>query len=163
MQAAQFLLSRGADASVVTDEGLTPLHGLSLHRDDDVSGKMADFTKHLISCGVNPEARARLVGPVKTIIPFRGLPWGYRLRDAMADPSTHKMVIQPAMEPLYWAAERGAVGVIKALLAHGVDVSSMDDDGISPTRMAAESIFLKRQPEVVDNIIKLLLAAGAGF
>ncbi|KAL7946099.1 ankyrin repeat protein [Trichoderma barbatum] len=164
IQAAQFLLSRGADVSIMTDEGWTPLHGLSLHRDGDVSGKVADLTRTLISCGVNPEARARLLSPAsKAIVHSLGLPWGYRLRDAMEDPSTHKMVIQPGLAPLYWAAERGAVGVIKALLVHGVDVSSMDEDGMSPTRMAADSKFLERQPELMDSIMGLLLAAGAGY
>ncbi|PNP52667.1 hypothetical protein THARTR1_06832 [Trichoderma harzianum] len=164
IQAAQFLLSRGADANIVTNEGLTPLHVLSLHRDIDVNGKMADFTKQLLSCGINPEARAHLLSPdSKTIAPSLGFPWGHRVRDVMADPPTHRMVIQPALAPLYWAAERGAVGVIKALLAHGVDVSSMDDQGISAARMAAKSKFLERQPEFVETIIGLLLAAGAGF
>ncbi|KAL6818492.1 ankyrin repeat protein [Trichoderma sp. SZMC 28013] len=164
IKAAQFLLSHGADASTVTEEGLTPLHVLSLHHDNDVNGKMADFTKQLLSCGIDPEARARLLSPnSRTIAPLLGFPWGYRARGVMADPPIHNMVIQPALAPLYWAAERGAVGVIKALLAHGVDVSSMDDQGISATRMAAESKFLERQPELVDTIIRLLLAAGAGF
>ncbi|OPB46967.1 hypothetical protein A0O28_0070910 [Trichoderma guizhouense] len=161
MQAAQFLLSHGADTGTVTEEGLTPLHVLSLHRDKDVNGKVADLTRKLISRGVNPEARARLLSPdSKTIAPCLGLPWGHRIRGVM---TTHNMVIQPALAPLYWAAQRGAVGVIKALLAHGVDVSSMDDQGISTTRMAANSKFLERQPELVETIIGLLLAAGAGF
>ncbi|KAL6816165.1 ankyrin repeat protein [Trichoderma camerunense] len=164
IQAAQFLLSHGADTSTVTEEGLTPLHVLSLHSDSDVNGKMADLTRKLISRGVDPEARARLLSPEsKAIAPSLGLPWGHRIRGVMANPPTHNMVIQPALAPLYWAAERGAVGVIKALLAHGVDVSSMDDQGISATRMAAESKFMKWQPELADTIIKLLLAAGAGF
>ncbi|KAJ4855051.1 ankyrin repeats (many copies) domain-containing protein [Trichoderma breve] len=164
IKAAQFLLSHDADTGTVTEEGLTPLHVLSLHRDKDVNGKMADLTRKLISRGVNPEARARLLIPdSKTIAPCLGLPWGHRIRGVMTDPSTHNMVIQPALAPLYWAAQRGAVGVIKVLLAHGVDVSSMDDQGISATRMAANSKFLERQPELVETIIGLLLAAGAGF
>ncbi|KAM6486056.1 ankyrin repeat protein [Trichoderma sp. SZMC 28011] len=164
IQAAHFLLSHGADTSTVTEEGLTPLHVLSLHRDKDVNGKMADLTRKLISRGVDPEARARLLSrDSKTIAPCLGLPWGHRIRGVMTDPPTHNMVIQPALAPLYWAAQRGAVGVIKALLAHGVDVSSMDDQGISATRMAANSKFLERQPELVETIIELLLAAGAGF
>ncbi|KAL7911918.1 ankyrin repeat protein [Trichoderma velutinum] len=164
IQAAQFLLSHGADASTVTEEGLTPLHVLSLHRDKDVNGKVADFAKQLISCGINPEARARLLSPdSRTIASFLRFPWGSRVRHAIAHPPTHNMIPQPALAPLYWAAERGAVGVIKALLAHGVDFSSMDDEGISAARMAAESKFLVRQPELVDTIIGLLLAAGGGF
>lgn len=164
MRAAQCLLSHGADASITTDEGWTPLHGLSLHRYDDVSGKAEDLTKNLISRGVSPEARARLLSPdSKNTVPLLGLPWGYRLRDTMARPQTKKMIIRPVLTPIYWAAERGAIGVIKALLAHGVDVSLMDEDGISPARMAAESKFLEKQPDLVDKIVELLLAAGAGF
>ncbi|KAH0526596.1 hypothetical protein TsFJ059_009897 [Trichoderma semiorbis] len=160
------LLEKGADPNKTdgSEEGLTPLHVLSLHRDKDVNGKMADLTRKLISRGINPEARARLLSPdIRTIAPSLGFPWGYRARGVMADPSTHNMVIQPALAPLYWAAQRGAVGVVKALLAHGVDVSSMDDQGISATRMAANSKFLERQPELVETIIGLLLAAGGGF
>jgi ankyrin repeat protein len=92
MQAAQYLLSHGTDASIATDEGWTPLYVLALHCDQsdiDVSGKVADDTRDLISRGANPEARARLLSPDATtfIFPF-SLPWGYRLRKAMADSST---------------------------------------------------------------------------
>ncbi|KAL5317168.1 hypothetical protein ACEPPN_014263 [Leptodophora sp. 'Broadleaf-Isolate-01'] len=168
MRVARFLLSHCADGNVTTDEGWTPLHGLALHCDPDASGKAADLTNDLIACGVNPEARACLLSPTaESVLPSLGLPWGYRLRGAMVDPSAEKnrMVILPALTPIYWAAQRGALGVIRTLLAHGVDVSSMDVDGISisPARMAAESKFLERQPVLVDNIIGLLLAAGAGF
>lgn len=73
---------------VSTDEGWTPLHGLALHCDPDVRGKAADLTKDLISHGADPEARAPLLSPdAKKVVPSLGLPWGYRLRDAMADPS----------------------------------------------------------------------------
>lgn len=165
MQAAQWLVSHGADASITTNEGLTLLHGLALYRNDDVSGRAADFTKNLISRGVNPEARAPLLSPdPKQVIPSAGLPWGYRFRDTIADPSTQRMVVRPDLTPIYWAAERGALGVIKALLAHGVNVSSTDVvDGMSPARMAAESKFLEGKLELVDTIIELLLAAGSGF
>lgn len=166
MRAARYLLSHGADANVATDEGWTPLHGLALHCDPDTSGVAADLTNDMIARGVNPEARARLLSPAADlVVPSLGLPWGYRLRRAMADPSTQRMVIRPALTPLYWAAERGAVGVVRTLLVHGVDVSSVDVDGISisPARMAAESKFLARQPGIVDNLIEILLAAGAGF
>ncbi|KAH6608263.1 ankyrin repeat [Trichoderma cornu-damae] len=164
MRAAQCLLSHGADASIVTEEGWTPLHGLALHCDDDVMGRAADLAKDLISRGVDPEARAPLLSPgAREAVPSLSLPWGYRLRDAMANPATQKTIVRPGLTPLYWAAERGAVGVVRALLAHGVDVSSTGVDGISPTRMAAESKFLKKRPELVDDLIGLLLAAGAGF
>ncbi|KAK1994858.1 ankyrin repeat protein [Colletotrichum falcatum] len=164
MRAARFLLSHAADVNVTTDEGWTPLHGLALHCDPDESGEVADLANDLIARGVDPEGLAPLLSPcANKVVPSLGLPWGYRLRGAIADPSSQEMVIRPSLTALYWAAERGAIGVLKALLAHGVDISSANADDISPTRMAAESKFLQRKPEIVDNLIELLLAAGAGF
>lgn len=78
----------------------------------------------------------------------------------MANPSAWEMAIRHDMTPLHWAAERGAVGVIKALLAKGVDVSSMDVDGALPARMAVESKIMKTQASAADNIINLLVGAG---
>ncbi|RYP26125.1 hypothetical protein DL767_008165 [Monosporascus sp. MG133] len=157
------LLSHGADPSIMTNEGWTPLHVLALHCDLDVTGKAAELAKHLISRGVDPEARAPLLSPGnREVVPSLGMPWGYRLRDMMADPSAQRMVIRHDLMPLHWAAERGAVGVIRALLANGVNVSSMDVGGISPARMAAESKFLERRTGLVDSIIDLLVGAGAG-
>lgn len=80
----------------------------------------------------------------------------------MANPSTTKRVVGPRLSVLSWAAQRGAVGVVKALLAHGVDVS-MDGGELAPARLAAESQYLRRMPELADRIIKLLLDAVAGF
>ncbi|RYO92561.1 hypothetical protein DL766_002358 [Monosporascus sp. MC13-8B] len=157
VRAAYHILSHGADPSITTNEGWTPLHVLALHCDLDVTGKAAELAKHLISRGADPEARAPLLSPGnRQVVPSLGMPWGYRLRDAMADPSAQRMVIRHDLTPLHWAAERGAVGVIRALLANGVNVSSMDVDGISPARMAAESKFLERRTDLVDTIIDLL-------
>lgn len=141
-----------------------PLHVLALHCDLDASGKTAKLAKHLISCGGNPEARAPLLSPGDgVVVPALGVPWGRRLPAAMADPSAQRMVIRHDLMPLHWAAERGAVGVIRALLASGVNVSSMDVDAISPASMAAESKFLARRTDLVDTIIRLLVMdAGAG-
>ncbi len=166
LRAAQHLLSHGADPSITTNEAWTPLHVLALHCDLDVTGKVAEFAKDLISRGADPEALAPLLTPANKVsssdVP-RGMPWGYRLRDTMTDPSVKRMVIRHDMMPLHWAAERGAVGVIRALLANGVNFSSMEVDGTSPARMAAESMFLKKQTDLVDNIINLLVGAGADF
>ncbi|RYP48335.1 hypothetical protein DL768_005754 [Monosporascus sp. mg162] len=121
MRAVYHLLSHGADPSITTNEGLTPLHVLALHCDLDVTGKVAELAKHLISRGADPEARAPLLSPGnREAVPSLGMPWGYRLRDAMANPSAQRMVIRRDLMPLHWAAERGAIGVIRALLANGV-------------------------------------------
>ncbi|KAK0382859.1 hypothetical protein NLU13_8775 [Sarocladium strictum] len=129
LRTAQFLLAHGADPLVITDEGWTPLHALALHYDDQRSGDIAGFTRDLIIRGVDPEARAPLLSPVAK----RGywepnVPWGRRLPSAMEEPSTVKMIKKPDLPPLHWAAERGAVGVIRGLLSHGVSVSSAYGD-----------------------------------
>ncbi|KFY22504.1 hypothetical protein V493_06548 [Pseudogymnoascus sp. VKM F-4281 (FW-2241)] len=68
------------------------------------------------------------------------VPWGFRLRDKMADTSARD-VIRHGLMPVHWAAERGAVGVIKALLASGANASITDTNGAYPARIAADSIF----------------------
>ncbi|KFY37054.1 hypothetical protein V495_07416 [Pseudogymnoascus sp. VKM F-4514 (FW-929)] len=169
IESARLLLSYGADPDIVTDEGWAPLHVLALYL--DVAGKAEEFAKDLISRGVDPEARALLLSP-PSIVPRLyyvcwSLPWGYRLRDVMADPPVEKWIVRSNMMPLHWAAERGAVGVIKALLSSGVDVPAMDVDGTlvdvdgtSPAKIAAESMFLKKRTESVDNIINLIVGAS---
>ncbi|KAL5344787.1 hypothetical protein ACLOAV_010184 [Pseudogymnoascus australis] len=165
IQSAHLLLSHGADPNIVTDEGWTPLHVLALYL--DVAGKAEEFAKDLISRGADPEARALLLSPPSSVLRSyyvrRSMPWGYRLRGVMADPPVKKLIVRSNMMPLHWAAERGAVGVIKALLSSGVDVSAMDVDGTSPARMAAESKFLEGKPDLVKDIINLLIDARAGF
>ena len=179
IQSAHLLLSHGADPNIVTDEGWTPLHVLALYL--DVAGKAEEFAKDLISRGADPEARALLLSPPSSVprsyYVCWSMPWGYRLRGVMADPPAKKWIVRSNMMPLHWAAERGAVGVIKALLSSDVDVlamdvdgtlvdvdrTSVDVDGTSPAKMAAESKFLEGKPDLVKDIINLLIDARAGF
>ncbi|KFY67364.1 hypothetical protein V496_01634 [Pseudogymnoascus sp. VKM F-4515 (FW-2607)] len=164
IQSAHLLLCHGADPNIVTDEGWTPLHVLALYL--DVAGKAEEFAKDLISRGADPEARALLLIPPSSVprsyYVCWSMPWGYRLRGVMADPPAKKWIVRSNMMPLHWAAERGAVGVIKALLSSGVNVPAMDVDGTSPAKMAAESKFLEGKPDLVKDIINLI-DARAGF
>jgi ankyrin repeat protein len=166
LRTAKFLLSHGADPLIVTDEGWTPLHALALNYDDEErSGDIAGFTRDLLSRGVDPEARAPLLSSFeRESYGARSVPWGRRLPAAMQDPSALRLMVKPNLAPLYWAAERGAVGVIRGLLSHGVSVSSADESEITPTRLVAESSFLQQgRLKTASVIMNLLLDAGAGF
>lgn len=113
MKGALCLLSHGTDPRIATNEGWTSLHALALHCDLDVHGKIAELATELIARGVDPAARAPLLNPLAAPEPARlGMSWGYGLSDAMMDPPARRMVLQPDMPPLFWAAQRGAVGVV---------------------------------------------------
>ncbi|RYP28495.1 hypothetical protein DL767_007174 [Monosporascus sp. MG133] len=168
IRAAQLLLSRGADPLVTTSEGWSPLHCLALHYDRGESDEAAQFASDLILRGADVEARAPfLVEDPKARSPIlsRHLrpPWGSRVQGVFRDPSDwHKKII-PDMTPLHWAAQHGALGVVKALLAHGADPSSGSQPGPTPARVAGESTLLERHPELVEEIVELLVGAGGGF
>ncbi|KFY95282.1 hypothetical protein V498_03437 [Pseudogymnoascus sp. VKM F-4517 (FW-2822)] len=138
----------------MTNENWTPLHVLALYIDE--TSKAEELTKYLISSGIDAEAPAPLLGLLSSV------PWGYRLRDKIADTSAQKVFIRHDLKPVHWAAERGAVGVIRALLANGVNVSTVDTSGTYPAKIAAESFFLKMRTDIADNIINLLVGTGSG-
>ena len=162
-QAALLLLSHGADPSIATDEGWTTLHALALHCDLDVRGKIAELATQLITQGVDPAACAPLLtAPAASNPDQLGTPWGHRLREAMMNPSTRRMIMQPNLTPLHWSAQRGAVGVVKALLAAGVDPVVMDAGGVSAIEMAHDSKVLAMRAEAADAIVGLLVGDGAG-
>ena len=176
VQAAQYLLARAADPRIVSKEGWTPLHALALHRDPEndtntntsaaaTSATAAEqLAKDLLARGVDPEARAPLLSPYRgTVVAFTDMPWGHRLSAAMDHLDDLRMGLRGRLPPLHWAAERGAAGVIRALLAHGrVSVGAIDgDDDTMPARLAANSRFLLQRKDLADTIVDLLVGAGA--
>ncbi|KFY35094.1 hypothetical protein V494_06212 [Pseudogymnoascus sp. VKM F-4513 (FW-928)] len=159
MRAAYYLISHGANPNAMTNEGWTPLHVLALHFDE--TGKAEELAKDFILRGIDAEAPAPLLGLPNQVYSnpmLSGVPWGYRLRDKMADTSARKEVIRHGLKPVHWAAERGAVGVIRALIANGVNVSTADASGTYPAKIAAESMFLKMRADIANNIVNLLVS-----
>ncbi|RYP73158.1 hypothetical protein DL771_003794 [Monosporascus sp. 5C6A] len=167
IRAAQLLLSHGADPLVTTGEGWSPLHCLALHYDRGESDEAAQFAGDLILRGADVEARAPfLVEPhaLSRILPHHlRAPWGSRVPEVFNGPSNWQKKVVPDMAPLHWAARHGALGVVKALLAHGADPSSGSPPGPTPARVAGESELLERHPELVEEIVELLVGAGGGF
>ena len=161
-RAALCLLSHGADPCTTTAEGWTLLHALALHCNLDIGGNTAELATQFITRGVDPAARAPLLTHMAASDPDHlGMPWGHRLRDAMMNPSARRMFMQPCLTPLHWAAQRGAVGVVKAVLAANVDVLLTDASGMSPVAMAHNSKVLALRNEAANAIVCLLVGAGA--
>ncbi|KFY16226.1 hypothetical protein V492_01490 [Pseudogymnoascus sp. VKM F-4246] len=159
IQAAYYLISRGANPNITTNENWTPLHVLALHLDE--TGKAEELAEDLIFRGIDADTPAPLLGLPNTVClnpTLSGVPWGYRLRDKMADASARNEVIRHGLKPVHWAAERGAVGVIRALIANGVNVSTADASGTYPAKIAAESMFLKMRTDIANNIVNLLVS-----
>lgn len=159
-EAALFLLTHGADPTIATYEGWTSLYALALHCCLDVRGKMADLVTKFIALGVDPETRASLASPARKLTDDDvSVPWGHRLAKAVmrnSSSSMKRMVVQPNLTPLHWAAQRGAVGVVKALLAAGVDVTVLDMNGMSAAAMAFEVKAVPMLAEAADAIVGLL-------
>lgn len=92
------------------------------------------------------------------------VPWGYRYHAASENlPSEsrcaraqNKWIVSRGFTPLHCAAQRGAVGVIKALLSHGVDTSSLTELGMSASGLALTSMYLKTDKDVSNAVLDLL-------
>lgn len=168
VQAAGLLLLHGADPLLSTAEGWTALHCLSLHLDNDAIGDTAQLANGLLIRGVPIEARAPMLvrglartGP-RTSGHHVGL-WGSRVHEAMQRAATAPDMVRCNRTPLHWAAYHGAVGVANALLAHGADASAEDEYGNTPVKLAFESPLLKREPDVSDELLQVLLGAGGSL
>ncbi|KAI9152278.1 Ankyrin-3 [Paramyrothecium foliicola] len=159
IEAALLLLAHGADPTIPTAEGWTTLHALALHCDLDRTGRMEGLTTRLIRQGLDPAARATLITRTSssTATFYSGIPWGHRLPKATMKTSFTSMVVQRDLTLLHWAAQRGAVGVVKALLAAGVDVTATDAaSGKSAADMAVEVRDDPMLAKAAEEIIKLL-------
>ncbi|KAG9251954.1 ankyrin repeat-containing domain protein [Emericellopsis atlantica] len=134
IRAARFLISHGADPLITTDEGWTPLHALSLHFDRDEDGSAKALALDLINRGapVNP--------PQHALPPLQ--------KDHAISKSYRKSLDGWRKSPLlHWAAQHGAVDVVKALLERGADVTQEDKYGYTAVELVSESHFV-REPSL---------------
>lgn len=167
IRAAGLLLLHNAGLLVTTAEGWTPLHCLALNTGKDNSGNMASLADELILRGADVEARAPMLTLDRAIdIPCRNrfnLRWGSGLHEIMQLAASHPEIIKQDLTPLQWAAHHGAVGVIKACLAHGADPSSEDGSGNTPARLVIDSPRLRHRLDIREVLIQLLVDAGGSF
>lgn len=146
LRAAQHLLSAGADPSLVSAEGWTPLHSLAGYDFSDTvdAETAAALTEDLIARGADVNARAPAFfhgwedGASYKSVPWQWrLPWGFRGTKLMA---TYPGAARRSITPLHWAAENGCVCVARVLLSHGADPLAEDEKGATPETTARYSM-----------------------
>jgi ankyrin repeat protein len=158
IQAAQLLLSHGADPLITTKEGWTPLHCISLYislgQNEQASAAIARF----VSLGADINACAIFLTDTGQRNPKPpSYYWGYQLQEMIMEPARFGIAfVRSKYTPLHFAAAKGSVDMVRALLEHGADPSCRDADGNSAAKIATHSWNLHRRPEVRDEIVKLL-------
>ncbi|KAK8043918.1 hypothetical protein PG994_012756 [Apiospora phragmitis] len=131
----RLLLARGAKATAGDTEGEMPLQWAA------IDGASEVFHLYLSS-------RADLYGEA---------PWGFRVGRTLARcAATETAVVKDGLTPLHWAAERGAVGVVRVLLEAGADPKLRDSTGSTPRRLAAKSELLSSQADIQKKMKELL-------
>ena len=132
VRSARLLLSHGANPLITTHEGWTPLHVLSLHLDAAQDGFAKSLALDLIKLGapINPPAPA-----------LHPLHKNHAMSQRFRDPPGQWQELLL----LHWAAQHGAVDVVKALIESGVDVTEEDKYGQTAMEVAAGSDFLKER------------------
>ncbi|KAF5002130.1 hypothetical protein FGRMN_613 [Fusarium graminum] len=158
IETAQLLLAHGADASLITNEGWTPLHCLSLYVNKGEGREVSPMIADLISRGIDPNDRA--VFPCKTGYGYHELPeyyWGYDLHEIVKEPENFEnSVLRSGYTALHFAAAKGSLGVARALISHGADAASRDDDGNSAAKIATHSWYMECYPALRSELVELL-------
>lgn len=174
LRAAGLLLLHGADPLSSTPDGLTALHCLALHTDDEQTTGAAKLAEELVMRGASVEARAPMLvsswrsslsqGHPEAPVANYSYPWGFRAQKMMALAGSQPEMVKLGLAPLHWAAHHGALGVTKVLLAHGANPSAEDALGDTPARVALQSTaLLVNRRQIQENLIHLLVSAGGGI
>lgn len=164
---ARLLLASGATTDGLTAEGWTPLHLAAMHLDRYDCNGMGQLAEEIISRGADVQGCVPVAIDGDAAVEHerercrrrRDTPDSLRLRERLQMPLSRR----PGHTTLHLAAARGAIGVVKALLAHGADLSAMDGK-MTPARAAAESEVLSRgNQDVADAVVQLIVEAGGAF
>jgi len=136
---AGLLLDKGTNPNLVDEGGRTALHFAALN------AKRADLVKAILAHGANPNARTTRDSP-------RNLNAGVSFKGAT---------------PLFFAASRGNVEGVRALIAGGADPFITTDDKTAPLHVAAwggnpsNKDWTEDEKKNLLEIIKVLVQLGA--
>jgi ankyrin repeat protein len=158
------LLIHGANVNDASDSGWTALHRVAdLSTDRDEATELATL---LLSQNANTEARAVVPG-WRFGGEHRPTLAGYRVELAVVEQSQ----VDPGgvimdQTPLHWAADTGAVGIVKALLQSGANPSAKDSTGATAALCASNSLrscYPSYDIMMRQQVTRLLLEARASF
>lgn len=163
IRAAKQLLSAGADPSLVSAEGWTPLHSLAGYDFPDIldAQAAAALAEDLIARGVDVNERApAFFHGWEDSARYKSVPWQWRLPWGFRGPklmTTYPGAARRGITPLHWAAENGCVCVARVLLAHGADLLVEDEKGATPETTARYSARIGAS--LKDKMVQLLKRA----
>ncbi|XEU98470.1 hypothetical protein FSHL1_003757 [Fusarium sambucinum] len=172
IKTAQLLLDHGANPAVITHDGWTASHCLTLKHDRNEDGELTAFIDTLVSGGVPVDSRARFASDGLDLdLPWRhrdirGIPYGCSELRYLEDSKLWGRVVQSDLTPLHVAARAGAITAARALLKHGADPTAIDSGGNSPAKLAGDSKyyrFIHPTESSRDRIISLLIEAGGSY
>ncbi|RYP42509.1 hypothetical protein DL767_000197 [Monosporascus sp. MG133] len=160
--------SSSTNPRITTAEGWAPLYCLGAYFNTYEDGEAAQLASESISRVSDVEARATVltrdwrsrVGPAIQSELFGSMPWGFRLHESIQRVAEKIGTLKRDLAPLHWAAEHGAVGAAKVLLARGANPSTRDEAESPPARAALESEFLRCNQEVSDELSQRITGHG---
>ncbi|XP_070184012.1 serine/threonine-protein phosphatase 6 regulatory ankyrin repeat subunit C-like [Littorina saxatilis] len=135
VRTVRVLLSGGARPDEVNRHGLTPLHALLLHRDDNID---LDVVRVLVSYKADPN---RLTGSGEHPLLLAVQNGLFALAGALVEKGSDPKVAdeKDGKTPMHYACKAARAHLFKLLWAKGGDPCKLDARGFSPLRYAVES------------------------
>ena len=144
----RMLVERNADINVRDRSGYTPLHqtmGDWFERSESTQDGCLDVAKFLLECGADPDAKtdnqatplheASLYGSVKGAQLMLEHGANIHARDKMGRTPLHRVLIDSIDD---YGASDMFLDTMRCLLAHGVEVDTLDDDRMTPLHQASQ-------------------------